>query len=144
MAVEKKGNVIVFLSSECPCSESHQSTLVELAKSHPEFTFIGVHSNKEESVESAKIFFSTEKNKLPFPVIEDKNQTLANDLGALKTPHVFVFDPKGEIQYRGGIDDSHEASRAKKHFLAMALDAMVRDQKPATAEMPPLGCVISR
>lgn len=139
---DKLATVFVFLSSECPCSESHQPVLSELAKSHPEFAFVGVHSNSDESIDDARIFFK--KAELFFPVVEDTGQKIANELGALKTPHAFVVNPKGEILFRGGVDETHIASGAKKHFLAMALDAIVAGQKPDPDEVAPLGCAISR
>ncbi len=146
---DKKGTVLVFLSIECPCSQSHQPPLAELAAQHPEFTFVGIHSNKEEPLSETRKFFSDPKDPkrwLPFPVLEDKGQAIANEeeIKAFKTPHVFVVDSKGSIVYRGAMDNSHEASTAKKHYLAMALDAIVSGHNPDPEEVPPLGCVISR
>ena len=38
----------------------------------------------------------------------DENQEVAQQLGATKTPEVFVFNSKRELVYKGAIDDNWE------------------------------------
>src|SRR5689334_6655432 len=47
------GTVIVFLSSKCPCSASHQPALNELAQEFEKdgFRFVGVNANTNEEFE---------------------------------------------------------------------------------------------
>lgn len=139
---EGKPTLVVFLSSKCPCSISHEPALTSLQKKFPQVVFIGILSNLEEGLDDAKVHFL--KSGLPFSILDDRKQTLANLLGALKTPHAFLFNPSGELVYQGGVDDSHEARRAKKHFLSDALAATIAGLKPEVSEARVLGCAISR
>jgi peroxiredoxin len=139
-----KGTVLVFLSAKCPCSASHEQDLRALSTefSKKGFQFIGVHSNTDESFEVTRSHFKGAK--LPFPILEDSTQSLAEAFRAYKTPHAFVLDPRGELVYQGGVDDSHMAPEAKRHFLKDALIALTEGKKPNPAEARALGCVIKR
>lgn len=139
-SLEKKGSVVVFLSAKCPCSNSHIVELKNLSKEFSDFEFVGVHSNGDEP--AAKAYF--ENIALPFRVIEDKNFALANQLKALKTPHVFVLDHDGKTLYQGGVSDSKKFERATKKYLRAALTDIHEGRAVATAEGRTLGCEISR
>jgi peroxiredoxin len=139
-----RGTVVVFLSSRCPCSSSHEESLKKL---HQEFAthgfnFIGIHSNQDEPTSEAETHFK--QVALPFPVVQDEGAKLANALGALKTPHVYVLNPSGELLFQGGVDDSHIAQIAKKPYLKTALLQIEKGQRPDPSEVRVLGCVIKR
>ena len=138
----KQGLVVVFLSAKCPCSNSHISELNGIAKAHPEFAFVAVHSNSDETPEMAQKYFRD--TGLPFPVIQDAKSQLADELKAFKTPHVFVFDPSGKIQYQGGVTSSAHALTAEHHYLSEVLEDLAAGKAPRLAQSRTLGCVISR
>lgn len=139
-----KATVAVFLSAHCPCSAGHETALKKLyddfgAKG---FVFVGVHSNANESVALAREHF--ERAGLPFPVLQDNGAKLADELGALKTPHVFVLDKAGKILFSGGVDDSKSGLAVERHYLLSAL-SRINEGKPADpSEVKTLGCVIER
>jgi peroxiredoxin len=139
-----KGVVLVFLSARCPCSASHQERLKELSNEFESqgFRFVGVHSNSDEPVEMARKHF--EESHLPFPILQDDGSKIANEYGALKTPHAFVLNPEGRVVFQGGVDDSHIAQTAKKHYLREALLAIAAGKEPPQKEVRALGCVIKR
>lgn len=139
-----KGTVAVFLSAKCPCSASHEVALRNLHKefSSRGFQFMGFHSNKDESPDVAQRHFA--QTALPFLVVEDRGQNLANELKALKTPHVFVISGSGSILYQGGVDDSKNHGQAKHHYLRDALVAISEGRSVAISEARTLGCVIKR
>ena len=138
------GTVVIFLSSRCPCSASHQSTLDRLSKEFASrgFRFVGVHSNADEEVEVARDYFK--KSGLTFPVIQDRKSEIADTLGAFKTPHVFVLGTDGEILFQGGVDNSHISNLADKQYLRDALALIVDGKKPSQKEVRVLGCEIRR
>ncbi|MBC7690623.1 MAG: redoxin domain-containing protein [Methylotenera sp.] len=145
----QKGTVVVFLSANCPCSASHEIVLKTLFKEYSSqgFRFIGVHSNTDESstaeaIERTRSHFT--ESALPFPIIQDVSAKIANDWSALKTPHVFVVNPQGELLYQGGVDDSHSSADAKKKYLKEALSAIQSGKKPEVALTRSLGCAIKR
>lgn len=139
-----KASVIVFLSAKCPCSVSHEEALKGLQSEFgPQgFRFVGVHSNVDEELAATRGHFQA--SALPFPVVQDDGAHLANVFGALKTPHVFVLDPKGALLFQGGVDDSHVAGGAKNLYLRDALDAIREGKSPKVAQARSLGCVIKR
>lgn len=139
-----RATVIAFVSAVCPCSGSHETVLENLRRKYEGqgFRFIGIHSNQDEPAAASADHFRASPMK--FPILADSGAKIADAFGALKTPHTFVVNPKGEILYQGGVDDSHLAAESKKHFLADALAAIAAGRRPEVAQARTLGCVISR
>ncbi|AHI06200.1 spb1 gene forserine protease-related protein [Bdellovibrio bacteriovorus W] len=139
---KKDTTVLVFLSATCPCSASHEGVLAELQEQFPDIPFYGIHANADEDTETTKNHF--ESVKLPFPVLQDNNTVLADKLGALKTPHVFVLDKNGKTIYHGGVTNSHVGPSADKHFLKEVLEDISQNKPPRHKEGRALGCYIQR
>ncbi len=139
---ERKGAVVVFLSAVCPCSNSHIQELTTLSRDFPEFTFLGVHSNTDETKEQTQAYFK--EAKLPFPVIQDNGARIADELKAYKTPHAFIVKSDGEVLYQGGVSSSRNFENADRKFLREALDDLQKGRAVKTPEGRTLGCVISR
>lgn len=139
---DKKGHVIIFMSSKCPCSNSHVSELTKLADLYKDFRFTVVHSNMDESFESSQEYFK--KLGFKFDVVQDEKAEMADQLKAFKTPHVFVLSPNAEILYQGGITNSSHAPSATQHFLADALEDIHQNRPVKLSQGRTLGCVISR
>jgi peroxiredoxin len=144
LSANLKATVIVFVSARCPCSASHEVALRELFKefSTQGIQFVAIHSNTDEPIEMTSEHFR--KSEIPFPIIQDNDEKMANTWGALKTPHVFVVASTGELLYQGGVDDSHISKEAKKHYLREALLSIVAGKKPEVALTRSLGCLIKR
>lgn len=137
--------VSVFLSKNCPCSQSHETIVQTLANEYKEFEWRGVHANADEidskeKIEASKTYF---KSRFNFPVYEDLDQKETNRLKALKTPHVFI-EKNGKIIYSGGVDDSHSAPDAKVSYLKTALSQIRAGQNPEPSTTRALGCMIKR
>jgi hypothetical protein len=139
---DKKGLVVIFLSAKCPCSNSHNIELRDLAQSYKEFNFVAVHSNVDEGKELSKPYF--EKAAFPFPVIEDEKAQIADKLQALKTPHAYIFSSSGDVLYQGGVSNSKDCAKADRKFLREALEDLHAGKSVRTPEGRTLGCAISR
>lgn len=140
---EQKNLVVLFLSATCPCSNSHVKELKALAHDYPDFNFVAVHSNSNETKAETQTYFK--QAALPFPVIQDHKVKIADELKASKTPHAFVFLKDGSIAYQGGVSDSHEFENSKHQFLRDALsDLTGPTHKVRVASGRTLGCTISR
>jgi len=137
-----KGTVVLFLSAKCPCSKSHEAGLAVLAKKHPSFQFVGVHSNADEPEIFARKHF--EESSLPFPILQDEKAVLADSFRAFKTPHAFIVGPRGECWFDGGVDNSKEAPEADEFYLASALERLESGQEPKNKKVRTLGCIIKR
>ena len=137
-----KGTVISFLSSKCPCSNSHLKHLIDLQEKFPQFLFIGIHSNKKGKKKEIQSFFRTKK--LSFPLLFDSSLELANSFRALKTPHIFVISKKGELLFHGGITNSINFKFATKFYLKEAL-TKIKNKKPLEKIYArAIGCSIAR
>ena len=77
-----------------------------------------------------------------FDYLWDEDQSLVRDLGAERTPEVFVFDRDRKLVYHGAIDDSRDDAAVTQHYLRDALDAVLEGREPAVAETPPSGCSV--
>lgn len=142
-SLAKKGLVVAFLSAVCPCSNSHLVELKKLKEDFPDFEFVGVHSNTDEDRQLTSSYFKTVN--LPFPVVQDTGAKLANELKALKTPHVFVILEGGKTVYEGGVSSSrHFDDKKGRKYLREALIDLSAGRKVKTPEGRTLGCVISR
>ncbi len=139
---QKIGLVVVFLSAKCPCSNSHIAEISTLASQFLDFSFLAVHSNSNEDEQMSKAYF--ESKKLPFPVIQDSASRLADLFKALKTPHAFVLNSKGDIVYQGGVSSSADFSKADKKYLRDALEDMRANRAVKVSNGRTLGCVIQR
>lgn len=139
---DKKASVVVFMSSKCPCSNSHVPLLRQLAQQYKDINFVAIHSNSDENVKEAAAYFK--KANLGFPVLQDLHTRIADKLQAYKTPHVFVFSPQGRVLYQGGVTNSSNAASADEFFLKDALNDIENNRAVKTAEGRTLGCVILR
>lgn len=134
--------VVIFLSAKCPCSNSHITEVKSLSEKFPNFAFVAINSNVDEDQEMAKKYFS--QAHLSFPVIKDSESKLANAFKALKTPHAFVINSKGEALYRGGVSDSSDCTKSGKLFLRQALMDIAANHEVKIPIGRTLGCSISR
>ncbi len=139
---KREGLVIMFLSSLCPCSNSHIIELNSLASKYPNFTFVGVHSNADEPREQARDYFQNVGVK--FPVLQDDGAKIADEFKASKTPHAFIVTKNGKIAYQGGVSDSRDFGRSKRKFLRDALEDISSGHEVRVPEGRTLGCAITR
>jgi len=72
----------------------------------------------------------------------DEDQSVARDLGAQRTPEVFVFDHRRALVYHGAIDDNHDEYQVGQRYLRDALDAVLAGAAPPLAETSPVGCTV--
>src|SRR5262245_14823009 len=87
----KKAIVVVFLSFDCPVSNSYAQPLADLAKGYAErgVAVLGVCPGDEDAAVVAK---QVQEFKLPFPVSRDERGALADAFKAEVTPEAFVLD----------------------------------------------------
>ncbi|MEQ1849862.1 MAG: thioredoxin family protein [Candidatus Peribacteraceae bacterium] len=139
--------VIVFTCNHCPYAKAVEPRLIAIAQ---EFTgkasMVLISSNDaeaypEDSFDEMKR--RAEERRYPFPYCFDEDQSVAKRFGALCTPHCFVFDAAGALQYKGRVDDNwQDETRVKDHTLRDAIAALVEANKPKTPEANALGCSI--
>ncbi len=85
---------------------------------------------------------------IPYPILVDETQLVAESLGLTRTAEVLVIDPDGwQIAYRGPMNDrlSYERQKqsASKHYVRDALDALIAGSDVAVAAKDAMGCLIN-
>src|SRR5262249_31479974 len=102
---DKKLVVVAFLGSACPLARAYAPVLAELAETYQSrgVAVIAINSNAQDTLADIAAFHN--KHKLPFPILRDPDQAIADRFGAERTPEAFVLDERRVIRYQGRIDD---------------------------------------
>ena len=83
------------------------------------------------------------EKKYNFPYAQDPKAKLAYAFGATKTPHVYLFDNKEKLVYRGAIDDNaRDADNVEEPFLSNAIDQLLAGKKIKKTTSKAIGCSI--
>lgn len=138
--------VFVFLSTECPVSNSYLQPLNKLQQNidTEKVHLFGVVTDATvKRAEAAKHF---EEFKLTLPVLFDPAGHLAAELKPTHVPEAFVLNASGSLVYRGAIDDTwgsvgRRRSGPSNHYLADAIAAVLRGRPIATPKTNPVGCL---
>jgi peroxiredoxin len=88
-------------------------------------------------------------------ILLDETGKVGHAYGAIKTPHVFVIDPKGVLVYRGGVDNAPigvvdeqrphlpgNAPTAREAYLDYALEDLAAHKALRLADTPAYGCTV--
>ena len=139
-----KAAVFLFVSSQCPISNVYTPRFISLAETYSkkDVQVFAVYSDRQESL--TEITAHARDRKFNFPVIKDAGAVLADKLGATMTPEAILVDAKGEVKYRGRIDDNPVATHVTSHDLENALNAVLEGKPVAHSEMLSTGCAIRR
>lgn len=142
----KSATVVVFVSFECPVSNTYVAGLNELAKTHAEkgVSVVLVAPTEEPRDAVAK---SAAGYKLSIPVLIDAKKELAAGFTAAVTPEAFILDGEGTIRYRGRIDDGYSARLKRNpvvttHDMNDALAAVLASKAVAVPYTKAIGCEI--
>jgi peroxiredoxin len=146
---KQKAIVLVFVSFECPVSNSYLAPLSEMAKEFSRFgvTIWGLTTSEDDT--PAEIAKSAKHFDLAFPVFKDERLKAADALKAEYTPEVFVLDANFTLRYRGRIDNMY-SERLKKHKeitehnLRQTLAELVTGRPVSTRATQAIGCKIYR
>ncbi len=149
---DAKTVVVAFLGVECPLSKLYALRLVELAAKYEAegVTFVAVDPNRQDAVTEMDHFAKT--HKLSFPFLKDLNNELADAMGAVRVPQVFVLDAERTIRYAGRVDDQYGFDtgsgyakfRVKQEDLSNAIDAVLAGKDVANPITEAKGCLIGR
>jgi thiol-disulfide isomerase/thioredoxin len=141
--------VLFVLNTECPVSNGYAPEMARLAREYETqgVLFFGVHPDPDVNAEAAATH--ARKYGLRFPTLLDPNQKLVRAVGVRVTPEAVVLSPRGEVLYRGRIDDKYtlngkRRNEASIHDLDLALRAVLAGKPVAKADIPAYGCPLPR
>jgi peroxiredoxin len=142
--LQHKYTVLMFIATQCPVSNDYNERMAKLHNDYAakEIAFVGINSNKQESVEEVKEHSA--KNGFGFVVLKDWNNVVADAYGAQFTPEVYVLNSDGFTVYHGRIDDGRNPEKIKTHDLRETLDALLAGKPVPKPETKAFGCTIKR
>ena len=144
---DSKVLVVVFSCNHCPYVVAYEERMVAIQREYSGkgVQLVAINSNDEKSYPEdgfVQMVKRARDRAFNFPYLRDDAQRVADAFGAVCTPHVFAFDERRKLAYRGRIDDSKDPSRVKHHDLRDALDDMVQGRPVKTPDTLPFGCSI--
>ncbi len=140
--------VVVFLGTECPLATTYSLRVQELADKYQDrgVQFLAVDSNVQDTLEEMAAF--SRRQKLEVPFLKDPQATVADQMGATRTPEAFVLNEQREIVYRGRIDDQHGIGYTQKvpqtQEVSDAIEALLQNKEIAVSRTDAVGCLIGR
>ena len=156
-AAGPNGLLVVFSCNTCPFvvgngekSDGWEGRYNETARFAKEngVAMVLVNSNEakrdnHDSMDAMKAH--VKDNNYGMPYLLDANHQLADAFGALKTPHVYLFDGDMNLVYRGSIDDNvSDAEAVSERYVQDAITAVANGKPVGVAETKAIGCSIKR
>ncbi|MBX3296858.1 MAG: thioredoxin family protein [Acidobacteria bacterium] len=140
----KNGAVLVWVSAQCPVVKAYNDRINAIAAEYEArgIRFIGINSNATESLEW--VTSDAKEVGYKFPVLIDKNNVLADKLGATVTPEVYFVNKEGVLLYHGAIDNDRSGKNIQDHYLKTAFDAALGGKAIEKTRTNAFGCTIKR
>lgn len=139
--------VVCITCNSCPEAVAYEERIIDFTKkfttaekSKVAFLAVSVSHEEEDNLEQMKI--RAKEKGFNFPYLSDLSQNLGRSLGASVTPEFFVFDKDRKLAYTGALDDSRNAKKASKRYLADAVQALLDGKSVPVAETLPVGCAV--
>jgi thiol-disulfide isomerase/thioredoxin len=145
-----KAVVVLFLGTECPVNNAFLPVLAGLHKEFGErgVSFIAINANRQDT--PARVAEHARKNAIPFPVLVDPGNKVADAFGAKRTPEAFLLSPGGgKVLYHGRIDDQfgleyRRPGKPTRRDLACAIEEVLAGKKVSVPQTAVAGCLIGR
>ena len=145
---DSKVVVLAFLGTECPLAKLYGTRLGELDRKYRDrgVTILGINSNRQDSI--TEIAAHARIHNVDFPVLKDLGNRVADQIGAMRTPEVFVLDQSRNVCYHGRIDDQYGVGYIRdgieKNYLQDAIDDLLAGRDVKTPSTKVVGCFIGR
>jgi peroxiredoxin len=154
---DHKGKIVVieWFNPECPfvkLAHSRTLSLKGVARKHKKKGVVWLAINSNGPGKQGHDAAANKKAKklfdMDYPLLLDPTGKVGKQYGAVRTPELFIINPKGVLVYRGAIDNTQggdpsdaEPSPAK-NFVDEALQAMYGNRVPPVKETTPWGCTV--
>jgi peroxiredoxin len=145
---DRKAFVVAFIDTECPVANLYFATLTALHKEYAPkgVQFLAINSSSQDTFTSVSAH--AQDHGVPFPVLKDFDQSVADSFGARRTPEVFLLDSGRAVRYHGRVDDqyglSHRREQPTRSDLKAALDEWLAGKPISTPRTEVSGCPIER
>jgi hypothetical protein len=144
-AADQLASVLFFYWHDCPVCNGYAPEINRICAGRGNFAFYIVQVDPGLSTALAKDH--ARRFDLRAPVLLDPKHQLVKLAKATVTPETVVVGKKGQILYRGRIDDLYAALGKKRavateHDLRDALDAIASGRPVKKSETKAVGCLI--
>ena len=118
--------------------------MTELAEKFKQHGVIWLAINSTNYMTAEKNSEFAQKNKIPYPILTDKDGTVGKLYAAKTTPHIFIINKDQMIVYNGGIDDSPMGKKGDKavNFVQQALTELIDEKAISRPKTEPYGCSV--
>ena len=139
--------VVIFSCNHCPYVKDYEERMVSIQKDYASkgVQLVAINSNDDKAYPEDGFPDMVKRAKergFNFPYLRDETQKVVESYGGLCTPHVFAFDSRRLLRYRGRIDDSRDESKVKSPDLRNALNDMLSGKSVRVPDTKPFGCSI--
>jgi len=148
LVANNKTVAVMFSCNHCPYVRAWEDRMKAIQRDYKGRGFVLAAINSNDTVKHPDDDFNSMKERAEqegfnFLYLRDESQEVAHAYAGTHTPHVFLLDGNGVLQYRGAIDDNHdEPDAVQQHYLRDALDAVLTGNTPATTASDAKGCTI--
>ena len=138
--------IVVFWCNHCPYVVGSEERMLKFARDYlPKGVgIVAINSNETENHPGdsfEKMIERAREKKYPFPYLRDESQDVARAYGALRTPHLYVFDQQRKLRYTGRMDDNpRNPGKETTRELRDAVDALLAGKEPPVKMINPIGC----
>lgn len=148
-----KNVVLEWTNHDCPFVKKHYDGNMQALQAEmkaQDVVWLSVISSapgKQGHVSGAKADeLTASRSALPTAVVFDETGTVGKAYDAKTTPHMYVIDKAGVLQYMGGIDSIPSAKVADiakaTPYFANAAKAVLNGKTPDPAITKPYGCSV--
>lgn len=147
--------IVHFWSDRCPAERHADPIFMEMEKRYADkkdVVMIGICSNQNElgakpakDADMTKAYSNlrTKAKKVGYTheLLVDHGNKVSDLFQARSTPHCFVIDKKGVIQYAGALDDDPRGKKGKEatNYVTEATRAILADKRPEVTTTKPYG-----
>lgn len=146
-----KGKIVVleWFNYECPFVKYHYektSTMKDLAAKYKDKNVVWLAMNSTHHQETEKNKEYAKKNKILFPILDDRSGKIGKAYRATNTPHIIIVNTEGNIAYNGAIDNAPmgRIPEGKKmvNYVDKALEELTAGKTVTVAKTKPYGCSV--
>jgi len=145
---DKKALIVVFSCNHCPYAQAYEDRLMALQSElgGRGAQLVAINSNEDTNYPEdgfEEMVRRAEKRKFNFPYLRDESQNVARAYGAVRTPHIFLFDGERRLAYTGRVDDNwQQPDKVKSKDLRNAVIEVLDGRAVTTPETYAIGCTI--
>ncbi|HUT01865.1 MAG TPA: redoxin domain-containing protein [Phycisphaerae bacterium] len=135
--------VLEWINPDCPVSRSFYTNgkMKALATECAAKGVVWLAINTTDYWTNAKNKAWVDKNKLPYPILNDQSGKVGRAYGAKTTPDMRVIDKAGKLAYSGAIDGKGAGGK-KVNFVAQAVGELLAGKKVSRPKTRPYGCSV--